>query len=303
MIARRVMSVSMLTLFLAAALGAHAQQERVWILNSDRAVERYRIAHESFKEAWGESVVEIDLGRLRLDAYEVARRSAATPPSAVYCIGSKAYILATKLMPDRTIILSSAINWQRLPLATRRAVITSEMGIAAQLTLFRHFFPNIRSIGLVCSRTYNSEWAAAAKTFASEMNIRLEVRLVDQQAQAAAALDEVLPKVDALWLIADPVVVPDSGTAQRLLTRAESAGVAVFTFSMAMLEMGATLAITPDDATVGRQAADLVRGGVDPSREVFDPVGSSIGLNLRAVNALGLQLNEQALDSVERLVR
>lgn len=302
MTARRFIPLSILALVLAATHHGRAQQERVWVLNSDRSVERYRITHDAFKEAWGEATVDIDLGRLRLDAFEVARRTASTPPEAVYCIGSKAYILATQFMPDRRIILSSAINWQRLPLAPDRVVVASEVGIAAQLTLFRHFFPDVRRIGLVCSRAYNSEWATAAASAAAEMNITLEVRMVDQQAQAFEALDAVLPAVDALWLIADPVVLADSAAARRLLNRADSAGVPVFTFSMALLEMGATLAITPDDATIGRQAAELLRGAGAP-REVFEPAGSSIGLNLRAVNALGIRLNEKALDTVDWLTR
>ncbi len=298
---RRSIPLLFLALWLVAALHARAQQQRVWVLNSDRAVERYRVTHDAFKEAWGEATVDIDLGRLRLDAFEVTRRTAATPAAAVYCIGSKAYIVATQLLPDRRIILSSAINWQRLPLVPDRAIVATEMGITAQLTLFRHFFPDVRRIGLICSRAYNSEWATAAQIATAKMNIRLEIRLVDQQAQAVAALEEVLPSVDAIWLVADPVVLADSDAARRLLSRAESAGVPVFTFSMALLEMGATLAIAPDDATIGRQAAELLRGAAP--HEILEPAGTSIGLNLRAINALGIRFNEKALDSVDRLIR
>lgn len=303
MTSRRFIPLAILAFLLAATIPAHAQQERVWILNSDRSIERYRVTHDAFKEAWGEPTVDIDLGRLRLDSYEVARRSAATPPSAVYCIGSKAYILATQLMPDRRIILTSAINWKRLPIAPTRAVVASEMGIAAQLTLFRHFFPDVRRIGLVCSRVYNREWTVAAQAVADEMDITLEIRLVDHEAQAPAALEKVLPNVDALWLIADPVVLADSAASRHLLNRAASAGVPVFTFSMSLLEMGATLAITPDDATIGRQAAALLRDGADTSREIVEPAGSSIGLNLQAVDASRIRFNEKALDSVDRLIR
>lgn len=304
MTARRLFHLTWIALSLACPAVSFPQSGRVWILNSDRGVERYRLNHDAFKETWGEPVVDIDLGRLRLDAFEVARRAAVTPPSAVYCIGSKAYIIASQLLPDQQIVLSSAINWQRLPIARNRLVVTTEMGIDAQLTLFRYFFPDVRRIGLICSRAYNHESAIAASHTAEEMNLVIVFRLVDQESDVTAALEDVLPAVDALWVIPDPIVLSGSAETRRLIARAEAAGVPVFSFSLSLLEMGATLAIAPDDATIGRQSAELLRrAGAPAGSEAVNPAGSTIGLNLRMIEKLRLRLNEAALDSVDRLIR
>ena len=56
--------------------------------------------------------------------------------------------------------------------------------------------------------------------------------------------------------------------------------------------------------TIGRQAAGLLQGlRPGAKKEVQSPAGSEVTLNLRAVKDYGLTLNEEAMDSVNRVLR
>jgi DNA-binding response OmpR family regulator/signal transduction histidine kinase len=65
-------------------------------------------------------------------------------PATLYCIGAKAYQLASRVSKDKTIVLSSAINWERFPARRQRHVITNELPAVGQFTLFRHFLPKVQ---------------------------------------------------------------------------------------------------------------------------------------------------------------
>jgi ABC-type uncharacterized transport system substrate-binding protein len=282
-------------------------EDRVWVINSDRSIERYRTVEDSFRNSWKGAVVDIDLERRSLDAAEVQRLFRNAPPRAVYCIGSKAYLLSSPLLPDTTtIVLSSAINWQRLPDRTNRIVIASWPPAGAQINLIRYFFPRIEHVGILCSRKYNELWIGDAVKASEQAGVTVHVRYVEKSSGLAAAAEALLAESDALWLVADPVATGWADNTRLLLEKARAARKPVIAFSSALAELGAALTISPDDATVGRQAAHLLldgeAGGLD-RRVIQRPAGTEITLNLRVVEELGLKLNEKALDSVNHIIR
>jgi len=71
------------------------------------------------------------------------------------------------------------------------------------------------------------------------------------------------------------------------------------------IEQGAVLAISADLATIGRQSASLalmVDKDKVPEGTVQNPAGSTVTLNKCALDALRLHFNQDALDSVNKIV-
>ena len=85
-----------------------------------------------------------------------------------------------------------------------------------------------------------------------------------------------------------------------------SQNIPVFSYNSFFVEMGATLSISADLPTTGRQAALIVRNiikqSVKQGKSVQFPAGSSISLNLKTVRTYKMILNESALDSVNEIV-
>ena len=79
----------------------------------------------------------------------------------------------------------------------------------------------------------------------------------------------------------------------------------IFSYHTAFAKFGAVLAVSADNATIGRQAASIateVLSGTEIDDKVQFPAGSYIILNLCKVRQYGLEYNEEALDSVNSII-
>ena len=286
------------------ALAAAPPAVKVLVVNSDASVAKYVEVQNAFKETLGTdagTVTEVDLSKV--GEAGLRRALAADNPGILYCIGGNAYQSAVKLAKGRSIILSTAINWDRFkpdPRTTR--VIANELPAVAQLTLFRHFFPKLQRVGVVYNPAINQQWFEQAVAAGKEVGVEVIGRKVTRSAQVGSALTELTPKVDALWLTPDPVVLENEAAAQLYFTRADAARKPVFAYSPAFTGLGATLVLAPDMPTIGRQAAGVAQdfAGAPP---VSTPAGSEVTLNLKCVQQYGLEFNRDALDAVNNLIR
>ncbi len=292
------------TLSLAWAVLAQAPTGKVLVVNSDAAVEKYSTAQLAFRDALGQPVKELDLAGLTDAAAERAIRAEA--PAAVYSIGAKAFLAASKAAKGKPIVMSSVINWQRLPAAAAAGtqVIANELPSTTQLTLFRYFFPQVKRIGVLYNADFNRQWMADAVAAGRDVGVEVIGVSVRTTAGARSELAKLLPKVDALWVTADPVVLADEPAVRTLFTACATARKPVFSYAPAFAEFGATLIVSPDVPTIGRQAAGLLQGFQPGAvKESQSPAGSEVTLNLRAVKEFGLTLNEEAMDSVNHVLR
>ena len=285
------------------ALAAEPPSAKVLVVNSDASVAKYVEVQNAFKETLGTDMplTEVDLSKV--GEAGLRRALAADNPGILYCIGGNAYQSAVKLAKGRPIILSTAINWDRFkpdPRTTR--VIANELPAVAQLTLFRHFFPKLQRVGVVYNPAINKQWFEQAVAAGKEVGVEVIGRTVNRSSQVGSALTELTPKVDALWLTPDPVVLENEAAAQLYFTRADAARKPVFAYSPAFTTLGATLVLAPDMPTIGRQAAGVAQdfAGAPP---VSTPAGSEVTLNLKRVQQYGLEFNRDALDAVNNLLR
>ena len=116
----------------------------------------------------------------------------------------------------------------------------------------------------------------------------------------------MLPKVDAVWLTSDPIVLANTDSIQTIFTQCELKKKSIFTYSSAFAEYGAVLMISADIPTIGRQAAELAKALLDngePTERLLLPAGSCIALNLKKITQYGIALNKDALDSVNEFIQ
>ena len=111
-ILRLIASICLFLLFSGTA--SAEDKSRILLINSDASVEKYKEAQEEFKKALARPVQEIHLEEKKWNLPEVEDFLWDEDPDLVYCIGSKAYLVANKYVGNKDIIFSSVINWQRL---------------------------------------------------------------------------------------------------------------------------------------------------------------------------------------------
>ena len=287
------------TLMLARAAAPPAA--RVLVVNSDASVAKYVEVQDAFKEALGaDGVMEVDFAKV---GEAGVRRALAENPGVIYCIGRNAYQTTTKLAKGKQIVMSTVINWEAFkPIPPTTRVIANELPAVQQLTLFRQFFPKLQRVGVIYNPAINKQWFAQAVLAGKEVGVEVIGHTVTRSSQVATELGKLAPKVDALWLASDPVVLENEAAVLLYFARADAAKRPVFTYSPAFTGLGATLVLAPDMPTIGRQAAGVVQDHAG-AQAVSTPAGSEVTLNLKRVQQYGLEFNREALDSVNNLIR
>ncbi|HAG94146.1 MAG: hypothetical protein CMK83_22615 [Pseudomonadales bacterium] len=278
---------------------------RVLIINSDHSVPRYEVAESAFiKTLQHSTVLRINLQDDNLPIETVLDELQVTKPDIIYCIGAKALGTVQSITPKTPVVYSSVLSWRQFLNQPGYYGVTSEIAPAAQLAWFKHFFPEIKRIGVLYSHT-NSDLIREAHHTAEQLALTLidaEVEIDSARAQEATQL---LGKVDALWILPNPVVLDSQPHTTELFELAQQAKVAVFGYHPVFMEFGATMSINADLATTGRQAALIVQSILEQQSQasaIQFPAGSNISLNLRRVRDYQLYLNPEALNSVSDLL-
>ncbi|MCP4402070.1 MAG: hypothetical protein GY801_32810, partial [bacterium] len=222
----------------------------------------------------------------------------------IYCIGTKAFMLAQKYAGETPIVFSSMINWLRLPMSEQSYGVSNELHAGMEMMLFRYIFPEIQTIGVLYSPQYTGEWFKDAKEQAEEIEYNIIGYNVSKK-NMLSTLKKLLPQVDAFWLISDPEVIPSKEELRRILEECDKRKIPVFSYHEAFAKYGVVLTVSVDIPTIGRQAAGLATellDGKTPVKKAQFPAGSHIILNMKKIAEYALPYNEEALGSVNAII-
>lgn len=292
-------------LFLFSGSNRAEKRPNIILLNSDTSVVKYNEAQEAFKKTFTLPVQEVNLAEKKWKISEIEDMLYDEYPDIVYCIGSKAYLVANKYVSEKDIVFSSIINWHRLPLIEKSYGVSNELHTGMQITLFRYVFPDVKKIGVLYSGQYNSQWFNKTRTEAKEMGVEIIGQAVSKTKNSVFALENIIPEINALWLISDPKIMADKKILMDIFSVCEARKIPIFSYHDIFAEYGAVLIVSVDNPTIGRQAAGMVMevvSGEKIEEKVQYPAGSHIVLNLKKVKEYGLKYNANALSAVNKII-
>lgn len=283
-----------------------AQSSKVLIVNSDNTVFRYEKIATEFKKVIQQNAYQLTEFNLNSHAeVELKQLIQQENPELIYCIGTKAYSLARNYAPNKKVLFSAAINWRRLDIGEGTYGVANELASAQEISLLRYFFPTIKKIGLLYNDKFSREYVETIKKDALALDITVISQPINDEKEISEALNELLPKIDMFWIISDPVVLSNKESVQKIFQSAQQQKKPVYTYSDVFIAYGAVLAISADIATIGRQSASLammIDKDKVPAGTVQNPAGSTVTLNKCTLDALQLNFNKDALDSVNKIV-
>ncbi len=292
-----------LFLFLAGNVSAEEVPD-ILLLNSDASIEKYKIAQEEYKKTISYKVTEYTIEGFEGETSELYRAISRNPYRLIYCIGTKAYLTAIKHAPEKTILFSSIMNWRRLPQGDSVFGISNELHPMMHLMHFKNLFPDMKNIGVLYSREINEQWMVQSKEDAKKAGINIIGETVPDMDQTKESLDKILPEMDALWLIPDPMIISSRKNVISIIQACDKKKIPVFSYNRVYSKLGATLIVAVDDSTVGRQAAVMsenILSGHLPQDNVQLPAGSHITVNLNKIKEFGIPYNHDALDTINHI--
>lgn len=238
-------------------------------------------------------------------AREVGQSIRAAHPDLVLAVGLNAALTAKLEIPDLPVVFCLVLNPEShgLPAGNMTGVLM-KIPHQQQLESIKNVAPRARRIGLLVGAAHNVGAITTATQQAKSLGLHLITSTVSNREQAPQALKTLLPQIDLLWLLPDPMVITED-LLSVLLASTFDAKIPLFGFSTTLVQRGAlgALVIDPLDAgkQAGRLAAALLRAPSTTVTQLVQPDRTHLALNLNTADYLGLRPPPEIIHTASHL--
>lgn len=267
---------------------------------------QYSSPATAFRQASQHESVEIVLGEDTPDKAIALLKAAAEENNtlAVFALGSRAALAARKALPNTPVVFAMALGWSRDSSSGHPTTgVSVEVPAAELFTRFKLIMPRLQRVGVITGPSDGGTVAQARKA-ASLVGVEIVHETVKHSDEVAGAYRRIRSRVDALWMVPDPVVVTRENF-DYLALRCRNDEVAFFAFSENFVKAGALLSVAPSYSTMGSQAAVLVEQMLSDPGEVplvQAPLGATLVVNASTALALGLDLDATTIHMADRVI-
>lgn len=216
-------------------------------------------------------------------------------PKLILAVGVLAATLVKKQFTDIPIVYCMVVNHERFDLRGANITgISSEAPIEEQFAILKKFFGRNMNIGVIFDPTSGSEKIVSeAKQIGQKYDFNLIKAEVTLSNEITPALEKIINKIDALWIIPDYVVVTrDSLNTVFKMTLKKQ--MPTFGSSIAIVKSGALFSVSPDYTYIGLQASRITQMLLDNpgtiSLGVEIPEKLKLALNTQTAKIIGINL-------------
>lgn len=235
-------------------------------------------------------------------------------PVLIFALGAKAAYIAKletlkRKRQDVPVVFAMVLNWERYELLRGSDNVTgiaTDIDPGTQFANLAMFAPEVKKIGVIYSEKHSSAIITKARLAAQKLGYELIAQPIIRQKEFRRAFEEISDHIQAYWILAEPVVFSTKNMSwlkkrclrQRIITIGQSENV---------VKLGMLLGINTDAANIGMQAASMARNIVmhnqRPKRVgVMPPLGTSLVLNIKTANKIGLRINAMALGMTNKII-
>jgi len=277
--------------FLLSLLALVLNAQTVLLINSSENVEKYNQTIKAFEKNFNKPFKMINIDKMK--AKEIRDYLYDEYPDIVYAVGAKSYQYTYRYIPEKKIFFSSIVNWKRLPTDSNQFGISNELYGGMQLTLIKSIFSGIKSIGVIYSQ-YTKDIVDELKTNAVKLGIKLVSQKVTKETVNKVDFNKFLQQTEALIVISDPVLLSNQNVVESIFKTSQKLNKPIFAYHRLFIKYGATLAITVDNPTIGRQMATIITNALNNKKiqNIQYPVGTKVIFNKKVVNQLQIPYSQ-----------
>ena len=248
---------------LSCALGCSATAAPVVVLVESGA-SMYQRAAQGFQERFGDPG-QLEVFHLSGDSREFSDRLAPlrnNSPRLVVALGTQVARVAKEQLPGIPLLYCLALSPLQNGLSGLDiGGVALEVRLPQQIAAIQRALPQVRRIGVVYDEPASGRLVRQARQL-----LKGQVELVARDArsprEAAQAIQQLQGKVDAFWLLWDPVVL-NPANFRVLVDFSLKNKVKLIAPAPAFVETGALLSVAADPFKAGRQAGEMARQILD----------------------------------------
>ena len=287
--------IGVLLLFFLGWSPAQGAKARVAVLLSSDALP-YKQALQGLQQQLGSAEFQMDVYSMQGDAaqapaaLERARKDGAATFVTFGTLATQAVLNGDNSTP---VVAGLVLNAETFRHAGNATGITLDLPLETQFEWMQKVLPGSRNIGVLYNPKENQGRIETAVKIAREHGLKLIAVPVQTPQELPAALDDLARQVDALWSVADAIVM-SSQTAQPILLFSFRNHIPLIGLSSTWVKAGALYSLDWDYADIGRQAGEIVqriqRGARIADMTPASPRKLTYALNLRSAQQLKLSL-------------
>ncbi|MHB8417042.1 MAG: ABC transporter substrate-binding protein [Myxococcales bacterium] len=278
---------------------AAASEGRVAALLSED-INAYRQALAGFKKAYKGPVIDFNMGPAGDRLGEVR----ASHPDVVLAIGVRAAKAAAEGLPDLPVVYCMVLDPEVNGIAGSNVTgVTLAIPVKRQFEELRRVVPSLGKLGVVFSPDKSGALMGEARSAASSLGLTLIAEEVQHSDQVPDALARLAGKVDAFWLPPDATVVTKE-TFRLALELSLARKLPLMVFNSQFVKAGALMALSPDYAASGEDAARVIRQVLAGKKPGDIPVSATRGtlvVNVGTAKNLGLDIPQAILAAAQQV--
>jgi putative ABC transport system substrate-binding protein len=293
--------VAVLALVAAAPAGA----AEVFILKSSEQPGFRAVVDSLRRSGPGHAFTEFDLAGNRAQGERIVAglRGRAVILVALGVLAAQA---ARAALPDAPLVFCMVPDPAKagLSAAPNVAGVSAQVPLKNQLAAFRLVNPRGVRIGVLHGPD-TADSIEEARKAARLVRVALVPRQIASEREVPQTMRELLAgqeAVDAVWIMADPVLVTEQ-TRRFILGEALKAGRPVYAYSDTLIAEGALVSDAPDPASVGQQVAELVDRLAAGERDLPDMLvpRAQLVINKKIAGKLKIEISADALRAASRV--
>jgi len=290
--------VSLLLLLLIFATQAWAQ-EAVVVIGQDLKV--YARAMEGFKEGFNFPFKEFTLSSATQSDDEILDEVALVSPKLICAVGPKAAQAVKIKFPDIPLVFTLVSNPYQYNLNDKNiSGISLDVSPEDQFSYLRKILPQATTLGVIYNAERNENMIIEAEEIIKKYGFKLVKKVVEDKSGVPDAIDFFeSQKVDAFWIITDPVVA-NSVVLERLLLYSFSNKVPLVCPAAIFVKKGGLFSVSVSYKKLGEQMADIANKVFLGVKRIEDfgilwPENARLTINMNTANKLGITVSDEVL--------
>jgi len=225
---------------------------------------------------------------------KISRKARKQKPDIVLAIGVLAATVVKEEIKDVPIVFCMVINHARFHLTKPNITgISTEMAIEDQLKGYQSILGSFSNLGVIYDPSKTGNIIEKTEKKIEDAGLKLVKYEIDSTKEVSEAMESLIGKIDALWLLPDSTVVTKKSFAFIKSTTIKNR-IPLLCTSDVFVKAGALAAVSPNHKDVGKQAAELARKILELSTPdslgIVYPDHFKLTVNTDTAEKLGLKL-------------
>lgn len=294
----RIYSIFIFTFWILFHSTYCAYAEKIAVVIKSQNLSAYNKVIEGFEAECIQNNITIksiyDLKGKMKNGQKTIRKIRKEDPDIILTIGVLATTIAKEKVKDIPIVFCMVINHARFQLTGANITgIATEISIEEQLKGYQTILGQFKDLGVIYDPSKTGNIIESAETKVKDIGVNLIKYEINSSKMVSEALEKLIGRIDALWLLPDSTVVTRKSFDLIKFTTLENK-IPLLCTSDVFVKAGALAAVFSDYKCVGRQAAQLAGEILErPSPDslgIVNPDIFRLAINTDTAERLGLKL-------------